>query len=61
MNEFKRLIGIDQGGTTPDMKFSLEYSRCLGYCRRPPVISINGRVYDDVTIEDVPVILEKCK
>ena len=61
MDEFKKLLNIKQGETTSDMKFSLEYSRCLGYCRRPPVISINGRVYDDVSVGDIPTILKNCK
>lgn len=61
MAEFERLIGIKSGETTSDMKFSLESSRCVGACRKPPIITVNGRVYESVTIEDIPLILENCK
>ena len=61
MHEFERLIGIKSGETTPDMKFSLEYSRCMGVWRKPPIIAVNVKVYDSVTPEDIPLILEDCK
>ena len=59
--EFENLIGIKCGETTPDMKYSLESSRCVGACRKPPIITINGKVYDNISIEDIPSILENCK
>ena len=61
MNEFERLIGIKSGQTTSDMKFSLDYSRCVGVCRKPPIITVNGRVYESVTPEDIPSILKNYK
>ena len=61
MNEFERLIGIKSGQTTSDMKFSLDYSRCVGVCRTPPIITVNGRVYESVTPEDIPSILKNYK
>ncbi|WP_455538950.1 NADH-quinone oxidoreductase subunit NuoE family protein [Terrisporobacter sp.] len=61
LSELENLIGIKSGQTTPDMKFSLESSRCVGACRKPPIITINGKVYDNISIEDIPLILENCK
>ena len=61
MNEFERLIGIKSGQTTSDMKFSLDYSRCVGVCRKPPIITVNGRVYESVTPKDIPSILKNYK
>ena len=60
LNEFERLLGIKSGETTKDMKFSLESSGCVGVCRKTPIVTINGRVYESVTIEDIPSILENC-
>lgn len=60
LNEFERLIGIKPGETTKDMKFSLESGGCVGVCRKTPIVTINGRVYESVTVEDIPSILETC-
>lgn len=56
--EFEELLGINTGETTSDMKFSLSSSRCIGVCRKTPIVTVNGKVYESVTIEDVPFILE---
>ena len=42
------------------MKFSLESGGCVGACRKTPIVTINGRVYESVTVEDIPSILEDC-
>lgn len=60
LNEFEKLIGIKPGETTKDMKFSLESGGCVGVCRKTPIVTINGRVYESVTVEDIPSILESC-
>lgn len=60
LNEFERLIGIKPCETTKDMKFSLESGGCVGVCRKTPIVTINGRVYESVTVEDIPSILENC-
>ena len=58
LNEFEKLLKIKSGETTKDMKFSLDYSGCVGVCRKTPIVTINGRVYESVTIEDIPLILK---
>lgn len=60
LREFEKLIGIKAGETTKDMKFSLESGGCVGVCRKTPIVTINGRVYERVTIQDIPSILENC-
>lgn len=60
LQKFEKLIGIKSGETTKDMKFSLESGGCVGVCRKTPIVTINGRVYESVTIEDIPSILESC-
>ena len=61
LNEFERLIGIKAGQTTEDMKFSLESCGCIGVCRKTPIVTINGRIYENVSIEDIHSILDNCK
>lgn len=60
LHEFEKLIGVKAGETTKDMKFSLESGGCVGVCRKTPIVTINGRVYESVTIQDIPSILENC-
>ncbi len=52
-------LGIKDGGTTPDGRFSLEATRCLGACGLAPVIVINGDVYGNLTPDMVPGVLAK--
>jgi len=58
-DEFQRLLGIEDGGCTPDGKFSLESCRCIGACGLAPVITINGDVYGRLTPNELADILAK--
>lgn len=42
-------LGIQEGETDDEGLFSLEAVACLGCCSLAPVISINGKVYGDLT------------
>jgi NADH:ubiquinone oxidoreductase subunit E len=46
------------GGTTKDMRFTLESARCLGCCSLAPAIMVNDKVYGRVKISDLPKILK---
>lgn len=54
-------LGIKMGETTPDGKFTLEFTECVGQCQATPVITVNGKPYEGVTAEKVPGILAECK
>ena len=59
LEKFKELLKIDVDGCTPDGKFSLEATRCIGACGLAPVFTINDDVYGRITADDVPGILAK--
>ena len=59
LEKFKELTGIDVDGCTPDGKFSLEATRCIGACGLAPVFTINEDVYGRVTADDIPAIFAK--
>ena len=59
LDKFKELAGIDVDGCTPDGKFSLEATRCIGACGLAPVFTINEDVYGRVTADDIPAIFAK--
>lgn len=59
LEEIESNLGISQGGTTPDMKFSIHPTRCVGDCSLAPVIIINEDVYPKVKKDDIKSILNK--
>ena len=58
MAEFEKQLGIKNGETTEDLKFTLEGLRCVGACGLAPVVTVNGKVYGQVTVDDVSKILD---
>ena len=59
LEEFKRVLGIEVGETTPDGKFSLDCLRCVGACGLAPVVMIGEKVYGRLQPIDVKKILEE--
>lgn len=57
IDELKRQLAIQVGGTTPDGKFSLNCLRCVGACGLAPVMMIGDKVYGRVTPDKVAGIL----
>lgn len=52
-------LGLTDGATTPDGKFSLNSTRCIGCCGLAPVITVGDDVYGKLTPADIPGILAK--
>ncbi|MCD6101825.1 MAG: NADH-quinone oxidoreductase subunit NuoE [Candidatus Cloacimonetes bacterium] len=50
-------LNVKPGGTTEDLKFSVEVVACLGCCSLAPVMMINDKVYGRLTSEKVKKIL----
>lgn len=59
IDKFKQLLNIDVGECTPDGKFSLEATRCIGACGLAPVLTVNDEVFGRLTVDDVEDILAK--
>ena len=59
INKVTELIGIEAGQTSPDGRYSLEATRCIGACGLAPVLSVNADVYGRIGPDDVKGILEK--
>ena len=58
---FKRELGVDAGGTTEDMQFTLEGTRCIGCCGLAPVLTVGEDVFGVVKNDDVKGIIAKYK
>lgn len=61
MEAFKENLKIDAGETTEDGMFTLNSARCVGACGLAPVLMINGNVYGQLTPDDVPELIERCR
>ncbi|NQE06201.1 NADH-quinone oxidoreductase subunit E [ANME-1 cluster archaeon GoMg1] len=54
-------LKIKEGGTTPDMRFSLKRVNCLGCCAMGPVVVVDGNYHGKITPAMVEDILGKYK
>ena len=59
MNRLKERLNIKEGETTPDGKFSIDNTRCLGACGIAPVFTVNGEVYGKATVKMLDEVLDK--
>lgn len=57
--ELEAALGIKEGETSPDMKYSLETVACIGACGIAPTIRINEETYGNVTPRKVKRILKE--
>jgi NADH-quinone oxidoreductase subunit E len=57
LESFERELGIKQGETTKDEKFSLEAVACLGCCSLAPVVKIGEEIIGNVKISDIAKII----
>ncbi len=53
-----RKLGIKDGETTPDKKFTLLKVECLGACGNAPMMQVNDDYHEDLTQEKVDQILD---
>ena len=61
LDKVKEKLGIDVGETTPDGKFSIEATRCIGACGLAPVFTVNDEVYGKATPEMIDKVIEEYK
>lgn len=61
IDAIKKDLKINVGQTSPDRRFSLIATRCIGACGLAPVVSVNEEVYGRIEAKDVKDILEKYK
>lgn len=59
LEKVKTILGIDVGECTPDGKFSIEATRCIGACGLAPVLTVNEEVYGRLTVDDIDDIIKK--
>ena len=58
-DKLQEVLGIGGDECTPDRKYSLTASRCIGACGLAPVLTVNEDVYGRLTVDDVKGIVAK--
>lgn len=59
LEEIQEQLGIENGETTEDLKFTLETVACIGACGLAPVIMVNDNTHGRLTPEKIPEILSQ--
>ena len=54
-------LGISEGETTPDGRFTLIEVECLGSCGTAPVLMVNDRYVENVKVADVDRLLSELR
>lgn len=57
--ELEKLLHIKMGETTPDGEFTLKFGECVGQCQASSVITVNQKVYCNVTPHSLLEILSQ--
>lgn len=57
LSTIKEILKIKEGETTPDRKFTLLHTNCIGWCHKAPAMLINDTPYTELTPEKVTEVL----
>ena len=61
IDKFSEILKIQPGETTEDGLFTLDALRCIGACGIAPAVSISGKVYPKMSVDQVPKGIEELK
>ena len=61
MESVEKTIGIRPGETTPDKRFSFEWTNCIGACDQAPAMMINDEVHGNLSPGKISEILDSYK
>lgn len=59
LEAFEEKLGIGLGETTPDKKFSIVESRCVGDCAIAPIVVVNGKNKGKFKVSQVEELIEE--
>jgi len=58
LEEVERRLGITSGGTTKDLKYTLETVNCVGACALGPIVIVDGKYSGQMKTDKVKPLLE---
>ena len=59
LKEFQRILKIRPGQVTRDGRFLLTTVYCMHYCTKAPNVQIGDKLFQNVSVSDVPSIIKK--
>ena len=59
LSEVERRLGVKEGETTSDMKYSLDTVACIGCCSLAPCIMVNKKVEANMTPKKIGELFKK--
>ena len=59
LSTIEEILKLHLGETSPDRKFSLLETNCIGWCHKAPAMLINDTTYTELTPEKVTEILRE--
>jgi NADH-quinone oxidoreductase E subunit len=59
LSEISKQLGIGDGQTTRDGRFSLEIQSCIGACGHSPVVVVNGTYFSGITLSELREIMDQ--
>ncbi|WP_350345141.1 NADH-quinone oxidoreductase subunit NuoE [Proteinivorax tanatarense] len=59
LDRLQEELGVEPGGTTEDLKFTLESVACIGACGLAPVIMVNDNTHGRLNADSVSEVLKK--
>lgn len=59
LEEFKTQLKIKDNNTSDDGLFTIDTLRCVGACGLAPVVTVDGKVFGRVQVEDVEKIIKE--
>lgn len=57
--KLEECLGLSDGETSHDGRYSIASTRCVGCCGLAPVMTVNDEVYGKLTEKDIPGIVDK--
>ena len=59
LSTIEEILKVNLGETTPDRKFSLLETNCIGWCHKAPAMLINDKPFTELTPSKVTEILRE--
>src|SRR4029453_5054864 len=59
LDHLSQRLGIREGETTPDGRFTLSTVECLGSCGTAPVVMVNEAYHENVSVDDLDEFLSR--
>jgi len=59
VEDLERRLGVQAGGTTKDLRFTLETVNCLGCCALSPVVVVDDEYHSQVTSRKLEKVLKE--